>query len=86
MGDPPPSGSWRLDWRDYQGRHVGNARPPASHKRFKTREAALRELARLSAVPGTDIRGFVSAAPSKPLPMEQTDFGFVPNGMRRMTV
>jgi hypothetical protein len=71
--------------RDYRGYRVGSARPPASHKRFKTREGAFRELDRLSVVPGTDIRGFVSAVPDKPPPMEQTDFGFPPDGMRRMT-
>jgi hypothetical protein len=83
--DPLQPGSWRLDWRDYRDRHVGDARPPTSHKRFKTREAALRELDRLRAVPGADICGFVSAAPGKIPLTEQVDFGFALDGMRRMT-
>jgi hypothetical protein len=70
MGDPPPPGSWRLDWRDYKGHHIGNARPPAFHKRFEIEQKARRELARLSAVPGADVRGFVSAAPGKIPPAE----------------
>ena len=76
---------WRLDYRDYQGRRVGNTRPPTFHKRFKTKEAAHRELARLGAVPGAAIVGFVTAAPGKPPSAEQSDFGFPIDGKRRLT-
>jgi hypothetical protein len=86
MIDPlPPPASWRLDWRNYAGHHIGNGRPPCRHKRFKTEEAARLELARLSALPGADVCGFVSAVPCKSPPVVQFDFGFPPGGECRMT-
>jgi hypothetical protein len=86
MMDLLQPGSWRLDWRDYAGHHSGNARPPASHKRFKSEEGARLELARLRAVPGAVIVGFVSAIPSKPPLATQDDFGWpVVAGPCRMT-
>jgi hypothetical protein len=83
--DPPPPGSWRLDWRDYKGHHAGKAQPPTFHKRFKTEEAARCELARLGAVPGAAVVGFIAAVPRKPPSAEQTDFGFPADGKRRLT-
>jgi hypothetical protein len=84
MMDALPPAAWRLDWLDFQGHHVGNARPRCHHKRFKSQSAALRELDRLAAIDDADIRGFVSAVPPKPPLAEQVDFGFPPGGECRL--
>jgi len=83
--DPLPPVFWLLVWRDYTGRHVGDPRPPIHRKRFKPKEAAHRKLDQLGAADGADIRGFISAVPPKPPPAQQTDFGFPPDGKRRLT-
>jgi hypothetical protein len=87
MADDPKDAvpiHWRLDWRDFQGRRVGQPKPPACHKRFKTEAAARRELARLRAVPGAVVVGFVCAVLGKPL-VEQLDFGLPLGDGRRLT-